>query len=84
MFWLVTDSEAFGGRSGLPPLAWEIVKGLFGIGEKVSLVARKEKDAEEWVACDVENMPCSTSHGLFSRMYGLLRNGKKIERVDRR
>ncbi|MFQ5921068.1 MAG: hypothetical protein ACE5JV_03530 [Nitrososphaerales archaeon] len=81
MFWLVGDRKAFGGRSGLLPLAREIVKGMFGVGEKVP--ARSE-GAEEEVACDIESMPCSTPRGLFSRVYGLLRNGKKVERVDGR
>jgi len=38
MFWMVTSRGAFGARSGLLPLASEIIKGLFGIGERVGTV----------------------------------------------
>lgn len=83
MFWIVTVSGAFGGRSGLLPVAREVLKGLLGMGEKVSL-ARGDMCENEQEVCSAGNVNCSTTQGFFSRISGLLRNGKKIDRADLR
>lgn len=83
MFWIVTGSGAFGGRSGLSRLVWEVVKGLFGVGERIMLEGDAGAANSGQELCRVENnTSCSTMPGFFGRFYGLLRNGKKLERAD--
>lgn len=77
MFWMVTYRGAFGARSGLLPLASEIIKGMFGIGEKVSM-DEQERSAELEISCNIDKMGCTTMPGFFSRLFGLLKNGKSI------
>lgn len=77
MFWMITSKGSFGARSGLLPLTAEIVKGLFGIGEKVS-VPRTEIEKQADLLCSIESMSCTSMPGFFSRLSGLLRNGAMI------
>jgi hypothetical protein len=78
MFWMVTRKGAFGARSGLLPLISEVIKGLFGIGEKA--IVRTETQTQLNLLCSIDNMSCTSMPGFFSRLSGLLRNSKKIER----
>ena len=78
MFWMVTRKGAFGARSGLFPLVYEVIKGLFGIGEKV--IVRRETESQLDLLCNIDSMSCTTMPGFFSRLSGLLRNSKRIER----
>jgi hypothetical protein len=80
MFWMVTSKGAFGARSALSPLAFEVVKGLFGIGESVSS-ERVEEIEEQQLLCSIDSMSCQSMPGFFSRLSGLLKNSKKIERT---
>jgi len=78
MFWMITSKGAFGARSGLLPLASEIIKGLFGIGERVGTIENSEKKSD--LLCNIETMSCVSMPGFFSRVRGLLKNSKKIKR----
>ena len=82
MFWMVTRKGAFGARSGLLPLASEIIKGLFGIGEGVSTVKNEKFEKQPDLLCNVDSIRCSSMPGFFSRLSGLLKNSKRIERTD--
>lgn len=72
MFWLVKGKEAFGGRSGLMPVAIEIVKGIF---KPSSLFAN---DAPVNVVCSNEQLACNTPTDFVKRVSMLMKNGKKI------
>jgi len=82
MFWMVTSKGAFGARSGLLPLAYEISKGLFGIGERVNAVKTNSFEKRPDLFCNVDSMSCSSMPGFFSRLSGLFKNSKRIERKD--
>jgi len=80
MFWMVTNKGAFGARSGLLPLCSEIVKGLFGTGERIDpkMVSNIEQSD---LVCNVDSMSCTSMPGFFTRLSGLLKNSKKIKRT---
>ncbi len=69
MFWLIDSSGAHGARSGLLPLAKEILVGIFRGGGKVNDID---------VACEydkVNNMSCYTLMDVLKRIAGTLRKG---------
>lgn len=70
MFWLVKDKKAYGGRSGLIPLAFEIFKSMF----KPS----KKHDDRISLVCNNEELSCNTPADFVRRVSMLIRNGKKI------
>ena len=82
MFWMVTSKGAFGARSGLLPLIYEIVKGLFGFGESIGAVKTDKFERQSDLLFSVDNMSCTSMLGFFSRLTGLLKNSKRIERTD--
>jgi hypothetical protein len=71
MFWLVKGKQAFGGRSGLLPVAVEILKGIFrpssGNIESINVV------------CSNDELVCNTPADFVKRVSMLMKNGKKIE-----
>jgi hypothetical protein len=75
MFWIVTCKGAFGARSGLLPLISEIVRGMVGKGESVSM--EYGNMSESGMLCGIDR--CATVPGFLSRLAGLLRNGKKVK-----
>jgi len=81
MFWMVTAKGAFGARSGLLPLASEVIKGLFGIGARVSMMESVRFEKQSDPLCDVDSTSCASVPGFFSRLSGLLKNSKKIDRT---
>ncbi len=81
MFWMVTARGAFGARSGLLPLVSEIIKGLFGIGIRVSMMKSVRFEKQSDPLCNFDSMSCSSVPSFFSRLSGLLKNSKKIERA---
>ena len=81
MFWMVTNKGAFGARSALSPLVFEVVKGLFGIGESVNAMKHEKVEEESDLVCNVEDMSCASMPGFFTRLCGLLRNSKRIGRA---
>ncbi|MEO9363748.1 MAG: hypothetical protein ABI348_07600 [Nitrososphaera sp.] len=72
MFWLVNRSGAHGARSGLPPLAKEIVAGWFRGG-------RKNADVLFAPACEYDgttpSMSCYTPTNIFKRLAKMLSHG---------
>ncbi len=82
MFWMITGKGAFGARSGLLPLVSEIIKGFFGTGESVGTVKNNNVEKQSDLLCNVDTMSCTSMPGFFSRLSGLLKNSKKIERTD--
>lgn len=72
MFWLVKDRKAFGGRSGLIPLAAEIVRGVF---------KPSSKDYEHNInlVCSNKELSCNSPADFVRRVSMLMKNGKKIE-----
>jgi hypothetical protein len=80
MFWMVTNRGAFGARSGLWPLFSEITKGLFGVGERIDSKMASNTEQSDLI-CNVDSMGCTSMPGFFTRLSGLLKNSKKIERT---
>jgi len=80
MFWMVTNKGAFGARSGLLPLFSEIVKGLLGVGERIDAETVSNTEQSDLI-CNVDSMSCTSMPGFFTRLSGLLKNSKKIERA---
>ena len=70
MFWLINKSGAYGARSGLLPLAKEILVGIFrGGGGKVSDIS---------AACEFDKtntMSCYTTTTVLKRIVGTLSHG---------
>jgi hypothetical protein len=72
MFWLINKSGAYGARSGLLPLAKEILVGILrggGGGGKVSDIS---------AACEFDktnNMSCYTTTTVLKRIVGTLSHG---------
>ncbi len=71
MFWLVKYTQAFGGRSGLLPVAAEILKGIF---------RPSSGDIESTnIVCSNEELTCNTPTDFVRRVSMLMKNGKKIK-----
>lgn len=70
MFWLINMYGAHGARSGLPPLAKEIIVGMFR-GGKASVIA---------AACEYDgtSMSCYTPTNIFKRLATLLSHGARF------
>jgi hypothetical protein len=72
MFWLVNRSGAHGARSGLPPLAKEMVAGWFWGG------GRKNADDMFALVCEYDGTPsmsCYTPTNIFKRLTKMLSHG---------
>lgn len=69
MFWLINSSGAYGARSGLLPLAKEILVGILrGNGKVSDIIAACEYDK-------TNNMSCYTLTDVLKRIAGTLRKG---------
>lgn len=69
MFWLINSSGAHGARSGLLPLAKEILVGIFrGNGRISDIIAACEYDK-------ANSMSCYTLMDVLKRIIGTLRKG---------
>lgn len=71
MFWLVKNDQVFGGRSGLFPLAIEIMKNMF----KPSSV---DNISDINMICSNEELSCTNPADFVKRVSMLMKNGKKI------
>jgi hypothetical protein len=69
MFWLVNRHGAHGARSGLLPLAKEIIAGMFRGGKASDIAAACEYSA---------GMSCYTPTNVFRRLTTLLSHGAKF------
>jgi hypothetical protein len=70
MFWLVNRSGAYGARSGLLPVASEIIAGMFRGGDASDIVAACEYDGTL--------MSCYTPTNVFKRLVTLLSHGARF------
>src|ERR671931_1554970 len=71
MFWLINKSGAHGARSGLLPLAKEILVGIFrgeGVGKVSDISAACKFDK-------TNNMSCYTTTNVLKRIVGTLSHG---------
>ena len=71
MFWLVKDKKAYGGRSGLIPLAFDIVKGMFK-------PALRNYDDQINLQCANKELSCNSPADFVRRVSMLIKNGKKV------
>ena len=72
MSWLVRDKQAFGGRSGLIPIAVEIAKGIFRPSSK-----NYTYDINN--VCSNEELSFTGPADFVKRISMLIKNGKKIK-----
>lgn len=70
MFWLINKNGAYGARSGLLPLAKEIVVGVFRGGD--------ESEIAEACEYDGAGMSCYTPTNVFKRLGKMLSHGAKF------
>jgi hypothetical protein len=70
MFWLVNRKGAHGARSGLLPLAKEIIVGMFRGGRASDVAAACEYDGT--------SMSCYTSTNVLKRIAGTLSHGARF------
>jgi hypothetical protein len=70
MFWLVNKRGAHGARSGLLPVAREIVAGMFKGGEARDILAACEYDGT--------STSCYVPTSMFKRMAAMLRHGARF------
>jgi hypothetical protein len=68
MFWLVNRNGAHGARSGLLPLAKEIIAGMFRGGKASDITA----------ACEYTSMSCYTPTNVIKRIAGTLSRGARF------
>lgn len=69
MFWIVTDSHAYGSRSGLLPLLGLIIKSIFK--------PNKSPNSNFAGYCSDSKL-CSDKKFQIKRLYNLLKHGKKL------
>lgn len=70
MFWMVNKNGAYGARSGLLPVAREIIVGIFRGGSASYIAAACEYD--------YTSMSCYTPTNVFKRLARLLSHGDKF------
>lgn len=70
MFWMVNKTGAYGARSGLLPVAREVIVGMFR-GGKASVISE---------ACEYSgtSMSCYTPTNMFMRLAKMLSHGAKF------
>lgn len=68
MFWLVNRNGAHGARSGLLPLAREIIAGMFRGGKASDITA----------ACEYTSTSCYTPTNVIKRIAGTLGRGARF------
>lgn len=69
MFWIVTNSHAYGGRSGLLPLLGLIISSIFEPNKSPS---------PNFAGYCFDSKLCSDKKVLIKRLYNLLKYGKKL------
>ncbi len=71
MFWLVNRNGAHGARSGLLPVAREIIVGIFRSGKGSDILAACEYDGT--------SMSCYTPANVFKRLATMLSHGARFQ-----
>ena len=74
MFWIVTKSQAYGGRSGLLPLLVLIIKGFFNMVIKGKMSSNLNISQQCF-----DNMTCNDNTFKLKRLFKMLRSGKKLK-----
>jgi len=69
MFWLINRNGAYGARSGLPPVAREIIVGMFRGGKASDIATACEYNA---------SMSCYTPTNVFRRLANMLSHGARF------
>ena len=69
MFWIITADHAYGGRSGLFPLAVLIIR---------SILKRDKSPQLNFAGYCSDSQMCSDKKFQIKRLYNLLKNGKKL------
>ena len=72
MFWLLNGEDAFGSRTGLIPLTLEILRGFFANNHDAD-----SKQISNTMCMNTE-LSCTDPFDLFTRMVGLMRNGRRL------
>ena len=73
MFWIITSSQAYGGRSGLLPLVGLIIKGFV-----MSFVNHDVSPSRAFQGYCSASAMCNSKEFKIKRLYNLLRHGKKL------
>jgi hypothetical protein len=71
MFWLVNRSGAHGARSGLLPVAREVIAGMFRGGDASHILAACEYDGT--------SMSCYTPTNMFKRLATMISHGARFQ-----
>ena len=74
MFWIVTNSYAYGGRSGLLPLLVLIIKGIFKVVIKNKISPNRNIPEQCF-----DNLTCNDNKFKLKRLLKLLRSGRKLK-----
>jgi len=74
MFWIVTNSHAYGGRFGLLPLLVLIIKGFFNMVIKGKMSPNLNIPQQCF-----DNQTCNDNKFKLKRLFKMLRSGKKIK-----
>ena len=74
MFWIVTNSHAYGGRSGLLPLLVLIIKGFFNMVIKGKMSPNLNIPQQCF-----DNLTCNDNKFKLKRLFKMLRSGKKLK-----
>jgi len=74
MFWIVTNSHAYGGRSGLLPLLVLIIKGFFNMVIKGKMSPNLNIPQQCF-----DNQTCNDNKFKLKRLFKMLRSGKKLK-----
>ena len=73
MFWIITSSHAYGGRSGLLPLVGLIIKGFV-----MSFAKHNVSPSRTFPGYCSDSTMCNSKEFKIKRLYNLLRHGKKL------
>ena len=72
MFWLINEKGAYGARSGLLPVAREIIKGIFkrrGVEDQMNLVMTCNYD---------EKLSCASGMNTLKRIVNMMLNSSQL------
>jgi hypothetical protein len=74
MFWIISNSYAYGGRSALLPLLVLIIKGIFK-----AVIKNKISHSQSMPAQCFDNFTCNDNKFKLKRLVNLLRRGRKLK-----
>jgi len=74
MFWIVSNGDAYGGRSALLPLLVLIIKGIFK-----AVIKNKIPYSQSIPGQCSDNFTCNDNKFKLKRLINLLRRGKKLK-----